>query len=152
MHTTVNPKELVKALKPHVDTLLLATAVAEVEREKCDKIQRRLLGTGSYGGDGDPKAVYLLPDEATDRYFRDLGIAYREAGYTDLEPGHCPALIAEHLQTQAEWELIKAAGEFFPGVTNNTLLCGVKGMGGLETRQKFIDLCIGMVVGARSAG
>lgn len=137
---------IARALKQFVDVLLLAMVNADIKRKECDAIQRRLLASGRYGGDGEPKNVYLLPDEAASRYFFDLDKAYCEAGYKDLQPGHCPALIAEHLRTQAEWALIAAAEEFFPGVTNDRLLCGTGKGDGLETRQRYIDLLIGMVV------
>ena len=137
-----------RTLRPYVDTLLLATAIAQVERERCDAIQRRLLGTGSYGGDGEPRYTYTLPDEAQVRYHADLDAAYREAGYKDLKPGHCPALIAEHTQREGEWALIAAAEQFFPGVTNDKLLCGTADKGGLETRREYIDLLIKLVVNA----
>lgn len=136
---------MARALRPYVDLLLVAMAFAQLEREKIDKIQRRLLATGAYGGDGDPKKVWTLPDEATDRFYADCHKEYLAAGYK-VEPGYCPALIAEHKQVEAEWALIKAAEEFFEGVTNNQLLCGTKTMNGLETRQKYIDLLIGLVV------
>jgi hypothetical protein len=144
--TKANAHKVANRLEPYVNVLLLRKAYAQIEREKCDKIQRRLLATGSYGGDGNPKTVYRLPAEATNRYFADLDTAYREAGYRHLSPGYCPALIAEHAETEAEWALIKAAEEFFPGVTNDKLLCGSKALGGLETREKYLDLLIGLVV------
>lgn len=132
---------MARALRHYVDLLLVCMTLAQVEREKCDKIQRRLLGSGRYGGDGNPKTTYLLPDEASNRYHADLDAAYREAGYADLKPGYCPALIAEHDQTKAEWALIEASAEFMTGVTNNGLLCL-----GLEKRQQYLDLLIGLVV------
>jgi hypothetical protein len=42
--------------------------------------------------------------------------------------------------------LIAAAEEFFPGVTNNKLLCGTNTKNGLETRQEYLDLLIKAVV------
>ena len=138
------PQDVLPVIQGPVDLLLIATALAQLERERCDKIQRRMLATGKYGGDGNPKTTYLLTDEAAKRYFADLDQEYLDAGYT-MEPGHCPALTAEYMQTKAEWAMIEAAEPFF-GVTNDKLLCGVKGMGGLETRQKYLNLLIGFVV------
>jgi hypothetical protein len=139
--TTLSPKAVSEAIEPSVNAVLMATAYAQAMRERCDKIQRRLLASGRYGGDGEPKYTYLLPDEAAARYFADLDAAYREAGYTDLEPGHCPALIAESLQRDAERALIEAAEEFFPGVTLHKLLCA-----GLDKHREFLDLLIKLVV------
>lgn len=146
--TAREPKaaDVAAALMPAVDALLLATVFAQVERERVDVIQRRLLGSGRYGGNGEPKdAWHQLTEEAAARYYDDCDKAQAEAGYK-LDPGYCPALIAEHDKIKAEWALIEAAAEFFPGVTNDRLLCGVKGKGGLETREEFLNLCIGLVV------
>lgn len=139
--TAVSPKVVSEALEPSVNALLMSMAYAQAMREKCDKIQRRLLKSGRYGGDGDPKMTYLLADEAAARYFADLDAAYREAGWTELESGHCPALIAEDAQRTAERALIESAEEFFPGVTAHKLLCA-----GLGKYREYIDLHIKLVV------
>jgi hypothetical protein len=139
----VNPRAFAREIEPIVNTVLLATAHAQVLREKCDKIQRRLLDSGRYGGDCNPDHVYLLPDEAAARYFADLDAAYREAGWTDLEPGYCPALMAESLQRDAERALIESARVAFPDVTVDRLLCAPRG---LERLREYLDLLIKLVV------
>lgn len=139
----INPRTFARQIETPVNTVLMATAYARTMREKCDKIQRQLLESGRYGGDGNPKTTYLLPDEASARYFADLDAAYREAGWTDLEPGYCPALIAEDLQRQAERALIESARVAFPDVTVDRLLCAPRG---LEKLREYLDLLIKLVV------
>lgn len=146
--TKADMPKVVGAVKEQVFDLLVLMAAAELLREKCDAIQRRLLATGKYGGDGNPRNTWELPDEDAKRYFADLDHAYREAGYESLPPGYCPALIAEAEQTDAENRLIKAAEPFFQ-VTNHQLLCGTKTLGGLETRKRYLDLLIKLVVNYR---
>lgn len=145
-------KAMAKALTGHVNTLLIAKAMAQVERERVDVIQRRVLNEQNYCGDGeritDPKLTYLLDDNDANRYFATMNAIHLEAGFEDAAKGYCPALVAETLETQAEWALISAAEEFFPGVTNDKLLCGTATLGGLETREKYLDLLIGLVVNA----
>lgn len=144
-------------LESPVNVLLCSMAMAQLEREKCDAIQRRVLSEGRYVGrhcDGrefiveDPKLAWLMSDHDHKHYWGRVDAEYKRAGYKIENYGECPALIAEHLQTQAEWALIEAAEEFFPGVTNDKLLCGTKDKGGLETRQEYIDLMIKLVVNA----
>jgi hypothetical protein len=131
---------------------MLAQAHAELMRAKCDKIQRRLLGEREYktseqwlphipvGRVTDPSLTYLLADEDSVVYLAALDAAYREAGYTDLEPGHCPALIAERLLMLAQRTLFECAKEFFPEIQADHLYG--------EHRQKYLDLLLGMVVSA----
>ncbi len=129
-----------KALRPHVDTLLLATAHAQLERERVDKVQRRVLD--SMGYEKVPlRDTYTLPDAVAAAYFERLNAIHLADGFAKAAEGHCPALTAETTKTEAEWALIKAAEAFFPGTTNNRLLCA-----GLDKRQRYLDLLIGLVV------
>jgi hypothetical protein len=156
--TTQDPKKVAAALRPHVQTLLMRMAVAQVERERVDKIQREELTGQMYYGrlrDGrqvritEPKQSWLMDDDSAARYFAKLNAVHLAAGFAAAAEGHCPALTAEYEQTKAEWALIKAAEEFFPGMTNDKLLCGTAKMGGLETRQKYLDLLCGLVINAK---
>ena len=159
MNNAQKAKAMAKGLVANVNAYLLARTVAEVEREKCDKIQRALLADREYfiaerwnrlkapERVTEPKDAYLMGDADAAEYYAALNAAYVAAGYVLEEPGNCPALMAEHLQTQAEWALIEAAQEWFPDVDNNRLLCGTGGKGnGLETRQEYIDLLVKLVV------
>jgi hypothetical protein len=156
--TTANKAKVAKiiaAIKPYVDLYLVARAVSEVERKRVDDIQRRVLAEQNYYGRDrhgvqfrvlDSRKSYLMDDESSSRYFERLNAIHLANGFADAVKGFCPALVAEHDTVKAEWALIAAAESFFPGVTNDKLLCGTKDMGGLETRQKYIDLLVGMVV------
>ena len=157
---TKQAAEVAKAMRPYVDTLLMATAYAQLERERVDKIQRRILTEGVYtarkrlrSGEFGPQyrvtepGDYHMDEQSSAVYFARLDAIHR-AENPDLPEGHCPALIAEHLQTQAEWALIEASAGFFPGVTNNKLLRSMHGRGPLENRQHFLDLLIKLVVNA----
>ena len=86
-------------------------------------------------------------DHDAEAYFARMYSIHSETD-PDLPEGHCPALVAEYLQLQAEWALIETAEQFFPEVTNNKLLCGTASKGGSETRREYIDLLIGLVVNA----
>lgn len=151
----VNAHDLVKAIKGKVQALLVRMAHAQLERERVDKIQSSELHAQMYYGrlpDGrqiritNPKESYLMDEDSSQRYFAKLNAIHLANGFADAAKGNCPALTAEYAQTKAEWTLIDAAEEFFPGMTNNRLLCGTKDQGGLETRQKYLDLLIGLVV------
>jgi hypothetical protein len=162
--TTTKPsartaREMSLALVPQVNAYLLARTVAEARRDEVDATKRRLLAEGHYFTSAkwaprmpvkrilSPDGDWLMDDEQAKGYYAALDAAHKAAGY-DLEPGHCPALVAEHVQTQAEWALIEAAQKWFPEVTNDRLLCGTKTTGGVETRQQYIDLLVKLVVNA----
>jgi hypothetical protein len=140
-----------KALTPYVNALLLATAAAQLERERVDKIKRKELEENAYYTDEgervtDPRLDWRMNDESAARYYPRLNAIHLANGFEDASKGHCPALAAEHLQTQAEWALIAAAEEFFPGVTNDRLLCGNGKMSGLKLRAEWLRLLTGLVV------
>ena len=157
--TKPNATEIAASLEPHVNTLLLATAAAQLERERVDKIQRRVLAEGNYYGRRpsctgpseqfrvtEPADAWHMDKQSAEAYHARLNAIHLAEGFAQAAEGHCPALTAERMQTEAEWALIAAAKEWFPGVTNNRLLCGTKTMGGLECRQKYLDLLVGLVV------
>ena len=147
-------REMARSLVNEVNTVLLAQAVADVEREKCDAIQRRLLAESEYFGrhktrsnpTGDrfrvlePKDDWLMEDEDAARFYAALDAAYAAAGYK-LEPGYCPALMAENAQCQAENAMIVAAGKWFPEFVDE----GTPRVWG-EKRDKLVELLIGLVV------
>lgn len=142
--TTTNARALAKLVRPEVDTLLLATAFAQCERERVDKIQRKILR--DMGVTCEPDKTYQLADSTAKDYFDRCSAWHLSEGFAEAAQGYCPALTAETLQTEAENALIKTAEQFFPDCTNHRLLCGTKSQGGLETRRKYLDLLIGLVV------
>ena len=134
-----------------VNTYLKAKAFASLERERVAPIQAELLRVWKptatrNGRPGEPitnfDRLYLCEDdELCNDIFRDMDRMYREAGWKDLKPGECPALIAENLVTKAGWAVIEAARRWFPTVDCNSLLCL-----GLEKYRRYIDLLVGLVV------
>jgi hypothetical protein len=156
-------KQITPAVKSAVNAYLMARTHAELQREKIDKIQRRLLATADYFPDPelvgrremsgpikDPKFTYLLKEDEFADYLTDLKQELVKAGYeikhTEGEPEHsynCPALTAENLQTKAEWILVDASAEMLGEKDDfrNRLLCA-----GLDKYRQFIDLTVKLVV------
>lgn len=138
-------RKVAKRLTSNVNALLLARAYAELERERVDEIQRRVLDQMGYEK-YELRHTFQLPDTVAKEYYERLNAIHLADGFELAAKGYCPALCAESLQREAEWALIDAAREFFPEVTNNGLLCGTKDKGGLELRQEYLDLLVGLVV------
>jgi len=147
------PKNLPQELKSAVDAYLMARALAETERAKVDAIQRRILETADYWTVKDPKESWLMDENEFHDYLSDVRRELEKAGYEIETQGEhywnyfCPALSAESLQRDAENLVIEATarmiGHAKPEEMNHLLLCHAPG---LETRQKFIDLAVGLVV------
>lgn len=155
--TKQNARKVAKALTANVNALILTRAVAEVERKRVDAITAQVLAEDVYMAedhDGkeyritEPSKAWHMNDADAERFYGKLNAIHLAAGFAKAADGFCPALVAENLQLEAEWALISAAEEFFPGVTNNQLLCGTEKKGGLEFRQEYIDLLCGLVVNA----
>ncbi len=149
-----NARKVSVALERQVNAVLLATVLAKATREKMDAVYNRLLAEVEYFPAEhwcdkglpreritDRKSAYLMDDTDSEFYYAEGQQARDAMGY-NLPDGHCPALIAENLQRDAEHLLIESAEEFFQGVTVNKLLCH----GGLDGLRKYIDLLIGLVV------
>jgi hypothetical protein len=49
--------------------------------------------------------MWLANDDDANEYYRLCDLAKKEAGFTDLEPGYCPLLVAEDLERQANCAL-----------------------------------------------
>ena len=85
------------------------------------------------------------PDESDEikdklrRYYEAVDAEHRRRGYHDLEPGHCPALRAQTLHTQAENALIDSAHDLFP--IDSHQLYG-------DNREKYLDLLMGVCIKA----
>lgn len=150
--TKADARKVAAALMKPAKLVLAAKTVAKMERERVDKIKREILAAQVFtyrDDDGrqlrvtEPKYDWQMGEHDAQKYYALLEARHARDGYK-LEPGHCPALVAEHEQTKAEWLLIEAAAEFFPGVTNDKLLCGTSKMNGLDCRRKFIDLLLGL--------
>lgn len=146
--------DVAKALTPFVNTLLMAKAYAELERERVDAIQRRVLSEDVYTGhtrlrldDGgeeirilDPKHKHLMDDADSQRYFAKLNEIHLAEGFAKAADGFCPALVAESLQRKAERALIDASGKYVDGMSADRMALRP------DMWDKAVDLLIGMVV------
>jgi len=140
-------------VKSLVDAYLHAKAYAEIMRKEVDIIHKEILTECPIYADRregnrqlfESKEMYLCSDENLIQDFyaeANKRLLLAKLKPDDMEKDHCPALVAEHLRIKTEWALIAESGKPF-GITNNKLLCTKNG---LETRQGFIDLIVGMVV------
>ena len=154
-------KDVTQSVKTSVSAYLMARAYAETMRERVDKIESAILVECPLPNDleqkrglaarqiTDPNHVYLCTnDDYLQDYFQETDKRLREAGYKpdDMSKDHCPALVAEHLQTETEWILLDCASDMMKmGLDgqelNHRLLCK-----GMDKRQEFIDLVVGLVV------
>lgn len=142
----LNPKQVAAALHDSVNAVLIATAFAELERERVDAIQRKIIA--DMGITCEPSKMWQMADSTWKEYHRRCQDRHLADGYKDAAQGYCPALVAESLQIDAENALIREALRFFPDCTCDALLCGTKTRGGLETRAEYLRLLIGLVVSA----
>ena len=151
-----------------MNAYLLALTHAQLMREAVDKVQRAVLAEIPLYNDlesdmadvpreriTDPKLAYLSQDEeGCAAYFAECNRREREGRIkpADMPDEHCPALVAENLQTQAEWAILDAyadmmelrndEGERIDGQeVNHLLLCM-----GLEKRRDAIELMVKLVV------
>lgn len=92
----------------------------------------------------DPEFCWLHGREESDqikdklrRYYEAVDAEHRRQGYKNLEPGHCPALRAQNLHTQAENALIDSAHDLF-GIDSHQLYG--------DTRKKYLDLLMGVCI------
>lgn len=131
-------------------TVLLATAHATVMREKVGAIQRGILAEmplindmeHSHKGEliTDPALVYLCNDKAAcTAYDAECDRRERAAGVKpdDMPTEHCPALVAEDMQRQAERSILASSGELF-GIDADCLY--------LEKRKQWLGLVLGVCV------
>jgi len=160
---TLTPQDVTQELIDTVAVYLTLRAKAEAIREQVDVVQRQVLIDVPLYNDlavehgldreriTEPDKVYLSQDkDALNEYYRTIDMKLRELRIkpADMQPDYCPALVVEHEQTKAEWALIDEAAKMLgtyeePGQFNAALLST---QNGLETRQKFIDLTVGLVL------
>lgn len=162
MKENLPPQDVTQELVAAVTAYLTLKTKAEAVRKQVDAVQRQVLTeiplyndlAVEHGLDkeriAEPGQVYLSQDENTlGRYYKAIDAKLRELGIkpADMQLDYCPALVAENEQTKAERALIDEAAKMLgtyegPGQFNNALLST---QNGLETRQKFIDLTVGLV-------
>ena len=82
----------------------------------------------------------MQDEEGVAEYYRETDIREREAKLkpADMPATHCPALVAESLQTDAERLLIDTSGEPFGVSTENMVR--------LDHWRKWIDLVVGFIL------
>jgi len=143
-----------------VQSYFNARAYAEVMREKVDVVYKDLLtkipiyADNDWGGKITPSGkqllkssdLYLSKDSiACAKFYDAANIELRKCGLkpADMEDGYCPALVAETMQGDVERVMIDEMAIML-GLSNmnHKLLCH----GGMESRQKFIDLTVKMVL------
>lgn len=157
---TLKPTEITPQVKAAASAVLLAKAYAMTMREAVDKIQREILSecplrvadenfeTRGEERITEPRYTYLAEQDDLEDYWYQCDKRERAAGIKpDTMPdGHCPALSAEYIQTQAQWLLVDCTADMLglqkeQGELTHNLLCY-----GLETYFKFIDTVLSMVV------
>lgn len=138
-------RKVAKALTPMVNACLMARAHAQLMREAVTPIYAAVLDfCDVHDKDGtritDPDKAWHMHDKYAADYYAECDKRIREAGY-EVEPGYCPALIAEGLQRDAERLLIQSAAEHVPGLDYDRLLCA-----GLGKLKECVRLLEGLVV------
>ena len=158
MKTTNAPQLLTPEIARLVDTYLLARTFAEVMRGRVDAVHLEILTECPIWTTPEisprmeePRKIlkssdlYLTVNEAEVRDFYDEAdhrLKKLKIKPQDMEKDHCPALVAEHDLTKVEWALIDVSGAPF-GVDSSNIMCCKNG---LENRQKWLDLVVGLHV------
>ena len=151
----MNADSVFEACQSAVNAYLMAKAYAMTMRERVDEVQRAILAECPLYIDPqwiekgrqeekitDPKHTYLATDTDSKLYFEECNWRERKLGIKpkDMPDEHCPALVAEHLQVQAEWLLLECGWNAIGGEEG-----GWENMYG-KNREKFIDLMCKIVV------
>lgn len=138
-------KQWAKDCAPAAKAVLMAQAFAELERARVDayigpifekyqpwEVAERWRDKLSSERIRTPRDLYLCEDEAQlTAFYAECDAAHRAHGFKGPQ-GHCPALTAEHLLTQAEHCLIELAQP----------LTGIEHVYG-EDRVKYLKILIG---------
>lgn len=141
--------------RPLASEVLLATAKAQLLRAKVDAIKSEILAADVYmsealSGRGrtvparritEAKDSWLIDDEGYPRFsaLLDARVRAEVEGAADLDDDHCPALVAEKNQQEAEQALLEATAPLF-GVTAEQINRNLK------TRQQWLDTWLGACV------
>lgn len=143
-------------LRPMVDAYLLAMAAAKTWRARMDEWEREELARFEYKASPhhtdrgrvperilDPEQVYLMDgceENAGDfaEFMKERQHFVDSLKIDGLQPGTCPACVAEMTTSHAASLLLDAADEFVPGIS--------AAKHRYPERQKAIDLLVGLVV------
>ena len=156
-------ESITQDVKSSVAAYLMARTFAEVTRERVEKIQRAVLEECPLRVDPewidrkiwtsdaeitDPKDTYLAVREDFLDYLQECNKRERAENIkpANMLDEHCPALVAENVQTKAEHLIVDSAAEML-GLDMDgqeflsRLLCK-----GLDEYERFIDLVVKLVV------
>lgn len=127
-----------------------AQPIAEVTRKKVDAYIKPIFDQfefyvseefdGRPGNAGEriltPRDLYLtdLNTPTVAEFYAACDAEHKRQGFDDLEPGFCPALIAENLLIEAQNALMEAANPLF-GLAQNPYMP--------EDREKYLKLLLG---------
>lgn len=153
-----------RELQAAAKAVLVAKAAVETTRPKIHAIQEDLILALSPKVADDYREgrravedeyvtrenAWMMSDEDAERFYPELDKAYREAGFTEIENGQCPLLIAEDLLRKAERLFMEASIEltakagFTPEMVETVITCGMSD--GLKRRKEYLDLNLRYVV------
>ena len=149
-------KDITPGMKSSVRAYLMSRAYAETVREAIDKAYVKVLkdfpiyeDLDIRGISGDrivtEKTMYLSTDKKTCKAIYDeIDSELRKAGLKpdDMPDDHCPALVAEEIQRQAERLVIETTAEML-GEEDflHRLICH-----GIDKYREFIELVTKMIV------
>ena len=157
MKKNLTVKVIIPAMKSSVQAYLMSRVYAETMRAAVDKIEREILAEAPLTNDlevqhglsareiTDPKDVYLCDDDILlQDYYREVNKRLLEANLKpDTMPDdHCPALVAESIQRDAEHLVIETTAEML-GEEDflHKLICL-----GMDKYRQFIELVTKMIV------
>lgn len=150
MPTVTDVKRLAVDLRPFVNAVLMAELFAKMERERVRPIYAEVLDycdvrdkrTGERIT--DPDKAWRMSDEAAAEYYPECDKRIHEVeGWRSLPKGHCPALVAEGIQRDAERLMFTEAAKVFPELHPDRLYCSR-----LELIRKGRELLMGLVINA----
>ena len=151
---------LTPGVKSAVRAYLMARAYAETMREKVDEVYREILTECPVYADQfghteqilNSKDLYLCSDDTLCQdAFEIANHRLRAVGLKpdNMPDSHCPALVAENIQMEAEQLVIDNMAEALgqegkkPGDFRHRLICS-----GLDKYHQFIDLACKLVINA----
>lgn len=156
MKAKLTKEDITPEFKEAVKVCLQARAYAETMRAEVDKVKREVLAATFYSVApehrtrrdtpeiiNDPKLDWLMRMEDFRTYHAELNKIERIRGIkpADMPDEHCPALVAEDLQSKAEHAMLDLFGEIME-VPNFCDMCTTK----LDTYREAVDLACKLVV------
>lgn len=161
MKTNLKPSDVTTELIMAVYTYVGKRAIAETMRAEVDKVTTQLLTDIELYSEGNnyrsskrifnPSDTWLCrDDEVMETFYTEIDNRLKEVGLKpdDMERDFCPALVAEHEQIKAEWQMLTEVAKMLEldmtgNDLNNQLLCQKDG---LNKRREFIDMTVGLVL------